>query len=386
MKKLALIINPVAGLGGAVGLKGSDGKETARLALSLGARPHAGERAAAALNMLRPIADHLQIYTCPGMMGEKIVTENGFIPQIVNLHDDWQNKKYSDWQLLDSGPQDTIEAAKKMAAIPVDLLLFAGGDGTARDICCAIGESLPVIGIPAGVKIHSAVYATNPINAGLLALEFLTDQTQDLLSGEVMDIDEEAFRHGRVSPALYGYLRLPASASRLQGGKMPNVAGDWQSLSGIADYIVEQMQEDVLYIIGPGSTTAAIMKRLSLPNTLLGVDLVKNHRLIASDVDEDRILTHMRQAKQSKIIVTPIGGQGYVFGRGNQQIGPAIIQSLLETQGKESIIIVASKEKLQSLYQKRLLVDSGSRQVDDLLQGYCRVVVGDHEEMIFRIG
>ena len=167
---------------------------------------------------------------------------------------------------------------------------------------------------------------------------------------------------------------------------MPNVAGDWQSLSGIADYILEQMQEDVLYIIGPGSTTAAIMKRLSLPNTLLGVDLVKNHRLIASDVDEDRILTHMRQAKQSKIIVTPIGGQGYVFGRGNQQIGPAIIQSLLETQGKESIIIVASKEKLQSLYQKRLLVDSGSRQVDDLLQGYCRVVVGDHEEMIFRIG
>jgi predicted polyphosphate/ATP-dependent NAD kinase len=149
--RLGLIVNPIAGIGGRVGLKGSDGAEIQQMALRLGAVPQAQVRAAAALEVLTPWQDALELVTPPGLMGEDLARSCGFAPQVIGL--------------LPPGPTsaaDTRRFAQAMSNQPVDLLLFAGGDGTARDICAVVGESHPVLGIPAGVKIHSAVFATRP--------------------------------------------------------------------------------------------------------------------------------------------------------------------------------------------------------------------------------
>ncbi len=376
MKKVGFIVNPVAGLGGSVGLKGSDGADVVRKALGLGAKPHSGDRGLTAIKALLPLAEQLVLYTCPGKMGEDIAREAGFLPQVMAGFE----KHGTD--LLSTTAEDTIAAAKWMAEQQVDLLIFAGGDGTARNIYTAIGDQLVVLGIPAGVKIHSAVYATDPRNAGLLALEYLKGQINQVIEGEVMDIDEEAFRRGQVSAALYGYMRIPLSQTRLQGGKVSNVAGDQQSLEGIGAYVAEEMLADTLYLIGPGSTTGAIMKELQLPNTLLGVDLVKNHHLVASDVGEREIMQHLEQETAAKIIVTPIGGQACLFGRGNQQLSPSVLRRV----GKQNIMIVATKAKLQSFYGDHLLVDTGDEELNSQLCGYSRVIVAYKQETVFRIG
>jgi predicted polyphosphate/ATP-dependent NAD kinase len=187
-KKVGLIVNPVAGMGGRVGLKGSDGAETLRRARALGATPTAPHRAVEALLGLAPLADHIELITFPAEMGESEALQAGFRPSVIG-------RIQPDQTTAD----DTRRAAMEMAARPVDLLIFAGGDGTARDVYRAVGLGLPVIGIPAGVKIHSGVYATTPDRAARLATMYLRGQIKALGELEVMDIDEEAFRQGRLS-------------------------------------------------------------------------------------------------------------------------------------------------------------------------------------------
>jgi predicted polyphosphate/ATP-dependent NAD kinase len=281
-----------------------------------------------------------------------------------------------------------MNAAREMLRLSVSLLLFAGGDGTARDIYNAVlrqaqdarGEGGPVLGIPAGVKIHSAVFGTNPLNAGDLAALYLQGKASSLREGEVMDIDEEAFRQGIVSAKLYGYLKVPFQRRLLQGLKTPSSPGERAAMAAIAAHVINNMEDGWLYIIGPGTTTRAITSRLGLDKTLIGVDVVAEGGLVAADVNESQLLK-LLEGRKAKIIVTPIGGQGYIFGRGNQQISPKVIEKV----GRENIIIVSTTGKIHSLGGRPLWVDTGDRAVDKTLSGHIRVVTGYKEQIVYKV-
>jgi predicted polyphosphate/ATP-dependent NAD kinase len=167
-----------------------------------------------------------------------------------------------------------------------------------------------------------------------------------------------------------------------QSPKEASCGGEQETtmIQAIAERIVNDMKEDWLYIIGPGTTTRAIMERLGLPNTLLGVDVVDRKKIVANDVNEAQLIRIM-DGKKAKIIITPIGGQGYIFGRGNQQISPEIIRRV----GSDNIIVVATPNKITSLNLKPLLVDTGDEDVDRLLSGYRKVVTGYREETVYKV-
>ena len=370
MLKIGLIVNPVAGIGGKVGLKGSDGESVQKLAICLGAKPESNNKAKVTLEHIKRIKDDIMIFTYPREMGENIALDCGFDTVILGSIEQGNTK-----------PDDTERAALDIAAAGVDIMLFAGGDGTARNIFNAVGSSLPAIGIPTGCKIHSAVYALNPRRAGDIIMQLHEGKINQYRDAEVMDIDEELFRKDRVQAKLYGYLKVPNERNLVQNMKSGRGMSEAAATEQMAEYIADKMEEDALYIIGPGSTTRAIMDQLGLKNTLLGVDLVYDRKLIASDVTEEQIFTAVRKQENVKIIVTVIGGQGYVFGRGNQQLSSRIIKSV----GKENIVIVASKEKMLSLIGSSLYVDTGDEETNDYLCGYYKVVVGNEDYVMFRM-
>lgn len=369
-KLLGLIVNPKAGLGGSVGLKGSDGEAIQRQALDSGAVLRANERAAEALAQLTPLKDKIQVVTYPAEMGADVARSLGFEVNVIGSITQGHTTS-----------ADTRNAAKAMLNLPVDLLLFTGGDGTARDVYDSIGINLPALGIPAGVKIHSPVYATHPKAAGKLAALFLSGAAAQLKEAEVMDIDEEALRHDKVSTRLYGYLKIPYDAQYVQSSKSSSPVSEQQDMEEIAAAVIKTMQADTLYILGPGTTTRAITSRLNLEKTLIGVDVVLNQTLLAKDVSEAQILSALRKYPRAKIIVTPIGGQGFIFGRGNQQISAQVIAKV----GVENIIIVATTHKIVALQGRPLLVDTGDVKLDKKLAGYRQVLTRMNQKMVYRV-
>ena len=369
VKKLGLIVNPIAGLGGSVGLKGTDGASTYRKALELGAVPRAAPRAVEALRELGRLVG-LEVLTYPGPMGEDEAREAGLSHTVIGSFD-------SD----DTSADDTRRAAVEMAERSVDLILFAGGDGTARDLCSAVGDGFPALGIPAGVKMYSGVYATTPRAAGRAAAQFLAGEVPHTRLGEVMDIDEEAYRHGDVQARLYGYLRIPDDTSHVQVTKSPSHADEGEDILAIAGEVVDSMQDGWLHILGPGTTTKGIADVLGIPKTLLGVDVVLDGGLVASDVTESQLIELLDGGRPAKIVVTAIGGQGHIFGRGNQQIGADVIRRV----GTDNIIVVATRRKLGSLGRRPLMVDTGSREIDRMLSGYIMVTTGRSESAMVKV-
>ena len=370
MKTLGLIVNPVAGMGGRVGLKGSDGTEVLRMARKLGATPEAPLRVSQALRTVAKMKERVQWITCPNEMGEDVCRAAGLVPRILGSI-----------RTRDTTHEDTERAAKQLLEKQVDLLLFAGGDGTARDICRVVDNQLISLGIPAGVKIHSAVYAVTPRDAGEVARMFLEGRLKHLREAEVMDIDEESYRRGVVSAKLYGYLRVPEESRYVQRTKAAGIVTEEQTLAGIADDVIASMGGSEVFMIGPGTTTRAIMQRLGLENTLLGVDVVCNRRLVAQDVSEEQ-LAELIAGRRAKIVVTVIGGQGYILGRGNQQFSPKVIRQV----GKKGILVAATKEKLASLGGRPLLVDTGDEALNEELSGYVRVITGYEDYVIYKVG
>lgn len=364
-KKLGLIVNPLAGIGGRVGLKGSDGIETVKKAFLLGAEINSPIRASETLLGLFPYKDEFDLYTYPNRMGEDEAKATGFSPIVLGEIDPEQ-----------TSAEDTRAAARKMMEIGVDLIVFVGGDGTARDIYEAIGDKTVVLGIPAGVKIHSSVYAINPHRASDLIKKYLRGNVP-VREMEVMDIDEELFRQGLVSARLYGYLNVPYERGFNQSAKSASVgAGNIRSIAGA---VVDNMNDEDHYILGPGTTVKAIGDELKINKTLLGVDVLYRKQLMGKDLNEQQLL-EMIEGKKAKIVVTVIGGQGYLFGRGNQQISPRVIMQV----GKQNLIVVATKDKLLSL-QGPLLVDTGDTECDRYLSGYIRVITGYNEESVWKI-
>jgi predicted polyphosphate/ATP-dependent NAD kinase len=373
-KRLGLIVNPIAGIGGRVGLKGSDGLEIQQRALALGAEPLAQERAAAALNTLRPLLADIKLLAPPDAMGAAIARCCGFNPLVIparNLPAEFPGV---------TSAEDTRHCARLLRDAGVDLILFAGGDGTARDMFEAVGSHFPVLGIPAGVKIHSAVYGVSPRSAGDLAAEFLLGRRSRLREAEVLDLDEATYRQGRMSTRLYGYLSVPYWRELLQNRKVSTPTGEAAQAQSIAADVIERMQPGLAYLLGPGTTTRAIAERLGLPKTLIGVDIVTRDKLLETDVGERRILEILEQ-RPLGLIVTPIGGQGFLFGRGNQQLSPQVIRRV----GRENILVICLASKIAALQGRPLLVDTGDPQLDRLLAGYVDVVTGYREKIIYKV-
>jgi predicted polyphosphate/ATP-dependent NAD kinase len=362
VKRLGLIVNPIAGMGGKVGLKGTDGTEILDRAIELGATPVAPQRTIEALKTLRVHStSSLKLITCSQNMGEGPAEEAGFSPEVVDTTS--SQRTTSD---------DTKRAAKVLQTHKVDLLLFVGGDGTARDICEAIDQEIPCLGIPAGVKIYSSAFSTNPRTGGELTARYLEGEAK-LADAEVLDVDEWDFRRDRISVRLYGYLRVPFHSANLQSSKADSPLGEDEvsAQDAIAKFVEEELKDDWTYIIGPGSTTAALGRRLGFEKTMLGIDAVRGRTVIGKDLSEQEIMQLLSQGRTS-IIVTPIGGQGFIFGRGNLQISAQVIRRV----GKENIIVLATKRKIHSLKVKRLLVDTGDPELDKELSGYVKAITG----------
>lgn len=378
MMKIGLLLNPLAGIGGSVALKGSDGPQMVEKALALGAISRVAERVATTLAALQ--GAELSFCTVSGVMGEDVLTAFDFsytvIPSTVKT------------QAAHTTAEDTRLAVLALCEQEIDILLFAGGDGTARDVLDALkqngqDETLTVIGIPAGCKIHSAVYAMTPTRAGELLSLLASGTPMTQVAAQVMDLDEQAFRLGKVKSFCYGYLQVPVDDMRMQLIKQGGVNHETFALDDIAEDIIENMQDDVLYIIGSGSTTEAIMKQLDLDNTLLGVDVVLNQQLIENDVSEQRLLELLKSLNydSAKIIVTVIGGQGHIFGRGNQQLSAQVLSIV----GLKNIIIVATNEKLRTLEKRPLIADTGDNIVDKKLAGLHTVITGYEQKTLVQI-
>jgi predicted polyphosphate/ATP-dependent NAD kinase len=352
-------------MGGKVGLKGTDGPRILERAIELGATPVAPQRAVGALRALRTsTTSSLELITYPREMGEESAKEAGFSPEVVGEVSDGRTSS-----------DDTKRAAKILKARNVDLLVFVGGDGTARDICDVIDQRIPCLGIPAGVKVYSSVFSTSPRAGGDLAARYLEDEI-GLTDAEVLDIDESEFRVNRISTRLYGYLRVPSYPTNLQSAKTTSRLDEDERLAqdAIAKFVEEELKNDWTYVIGPGSTTAALARRLGFEKTLLGVDVIRGRTVVGKDLSEQSIMQLLSQGRTS-IIVTPIGGQGFVFGRGNPQISAEVIRRV----GKENIMVVATKHKIQSLKPRRLLVDTGDPELDEELSGYMKAITGYRE-------
>ena len=371
MFKLGFIINPIAGIGGSVALKGSDGEGIAAKALSLGAQAKANDRAKLALEILLPYQEQIEIYTANDLMGEDLACSLGFKVNVV-------------YQSLspETSAQDTENTVLKLLAQKVDLLLFAGGDGTARNVCHMVGDKFPVLGVPAGCKIHSGVYAVTPKAAGRVVEMMVTNQLVTLTDADVMDIDESLFRQGIVKAKRFGEMKVPCELRYIQAVKSGGKESDELVLQDIAADVINQM-EDELFIIGSGSTTAFLMEELGLENTLLGVDLVQHQSLVANDVTEPQLWQHLQDNAEngSKLVITLIGGQGHIFGRGNQQLSPRVIKAI----GKENIIIIATKSKLNDLQSRPLIADTGDSELDQMLSGFMTVTTGYNDQVLYPV-
>ncbi|MGB9674308.1 MAG: ATP-NAD kinase family protein [Anaerolineales bacterium] len=368
-KKVGLIINPLAGIGGRVGLKGSDGEEIQKQALSLGAIPLSSERTRETLSYLKPIKNQFDLFAASNEMGATVAINEGYQVEILPvLHP------------FHTTAEDTIYVAQTMKSLGVDLILFAGGDGTARDIFNAIHDEIAVIGIPAGVKIFSAVFAINPRSAAMLVQDFIVSSRIQLHDAEVVDLDEESYRMGNVQTKLFGFLKIPYHPRYVQNQKVPTETKESYQIEAIAQDVIENLEEGIFYALGPGTIPNKIASLLGIEKTLVGIDLIKDRQLYAKDVNE-KALVEILNSYKLKLIVTPIGGQGFVFGRGNQPFSPQVLDKL----SKEDILIVSLIEKIHALHGRPLRVDTGSPVVDQKLSGYVKIITGYNERIIYQV-
>jgi predicted polyphosphate/ATP-dependent NAD kinase len=364
--RIGLVINPIAGMGGRVGLKGTDGVQTLKEAVARGAEPWSPARAREALSGLMATRGRIEWLTWAGGMGADLLHSMGFDHRVVG----GGGKEATT-------AEDTKEAAQEMERLKVDLILFAGGDGTASDIVETIDMRVPILGVPSGVKMFSAVFASTPQAASQLVLRLLNGGV-DFVEREVMDIDEEAYRSGRLSASLRGYARTPYVAEMVLNGKVAASGVDEELMKeAAASRVVEEMSPGSTYVLGPGSTVAKVAEVLGVEKTILGIDVFREGKLIVRDADEEGLLKVV--GGDAWIVLSPLGGQGSILGRGNQPISPRVIRKV----GLDRIIIVATPVKLQGL--RALTVDTGDSELDERMRGYRRVIVGYHEEKLMRV-
>ena len=388
-KTLGLIVNPVAGMGGSVGLKGTDGELHER-ALELGAEPIALGRTETFLTHIER-KDEINLLVAPGPMGAEHLADFDVPYTVVGEISDETSAadtKRIARQMIGHGSTQSPESTQSPGSTQspestrsprAELLVFVGGDGTARDIYDGIDGAVPVVAVPSGVKVYSAVFAVSPRAAAALVDIFVRDGT--VTEQEVLDIDEDAFREDRLSSRHYGTLLVPEEQRFLQHGKVGSSghASVEESKREIAAFVVEEMDSTTLYLLGPGTTVRAVAGELGLPKTLLGVDGVVDGVLVGTDLNERRILRLFEEHTKRALIVTPLGGNGFIFGRGNKQFTPEVIRSV----GREHIRVIATRHKLRAI--DCLRVDTGAVDVDAMLSGWMTVTVGYRENQMVAV-
>ena len=360
--RLGLIVNPIAGMGGSVGLKGTDG-DLAAQARSLGAEPVSGDRATVALSQLCASGMDIEVLTCSGAMGADAARSVGLDPSIVHVAGG-----------NDTTAEDSRAGATRIVERNPDLLLFAGGDGTARDLLPVVGSSTPLLGVPSGVKMHSAVFAATARAAGEVARKFLAAPDREVLlrNAEIMDRERDPAPGAPLSPRLYGMVRTPSLSFLVPGAKSASRVTDQAALGGAVRRVARLLGDGSLSLLGPGSTMQLIKRECGFEGTPLGVDAVRGGRCVALDVNELEILELLRN-RSARIVVGVVGGQGFLFGRGNQQLSARVIAEV----GTDAIVVVASMEKLAALPGQCLLVDTGNDGLDEALSGYVNVFVSE---------
>ena len=367
MKKLGLIVNPIAGMGGKVGLKGTDGSEIVVKARELGAKPVSPAKAVESLLVLKRAGAEFELLTYPAEMGGDEAREAGLEVSVIGKITPGKTTA-----------EDTKRAAKEILEKGAELILVVGGDGTMKDVIDAIGTRVPVLGVPAGVKLHSAAFANTPQAAGEIAARFMREGLP-LREAEVMDIDEAAYRDNRLVAKLKGYARVPYEPTMMQATKEGSTGFELADQKAIARWVFELMEKGRIYVLGPGTTTRAVAEELGIcDKTLLGVDLVSDYRLVAKDVNEEQILQAV-EGGLATIIVSPIGKQGFILGRGNQQISPEVVRKV----GKENILVIATPQKLSST--PTLKVDTGDAKLDDEFRGYTKVITGYRQSRMVKV-
>ncbi len=367
---IGLIINPISGMGGSVGLKGTDGKHILQKALKLGAIPNALNRAREFLTELSSIRSKLKFITCPGDMGASVLDEMRFTYEII------EDKLFDNIKdIQDTSAEHTIKAAKLLKNVKnIKLIVFLGGDGTARDIFQAIGMEFPCLGVPTGVKIYSSVFSVNPRNAATIVMQFLWDEIP-LKESEILDINEEKYRQGKLVSKLYGHLLIPYNPDFSQQSKINTPDSDLNNQERIAKRVLELLEDDVYYLLGPGTTIKTISDQLSQEKTILGIDLLLNRKIIAYDLNEEQIFNYI-DGKRAKIITSLIGRQGFLFGRGNMQFTPRILKYITS----KNVVIVATKFKLLSINHQLLRLDTRDPDLDKNMKGFYKVIV-DYDEI-----
>ncbi len=364
---VGFLVNPIAGMGGSVGLKGTDGNLYEE-ALRRGAKPVSPGRALRFVRYAELLKVSLNFLVAAGVMGCKY-----FEGSSLNFRCLGYPRKSR------TTPEDTKVVAREFQNMGVDLIVFVGGDGTARDVLSAVGMNVPLVGIPSGVKMYSGVFAASPESAALI-VKTLEEGKLELTEAEVADVDEYSLSEGTLR--IRGFGKALTFKSNLIVPTKDFTSSEAPELEEIAEYFVnELMEEDYVYLLGPGSTVKAITDLMGLPKTLLGFDALYRGELIALDLDEEGILELIRGYGRSRVyaVLTVIGRQGYLLGRGNQQLSPRVLRLL----GKERLIVLATPSKLRNI--KYILVDTGDPKLDESFEGYIRVITGYREETVVKV-
>lgn len=374
--RIGLVINPVAGIGGPAGFKGSDHVGLINQARKAGADLRSPARALRCLSLLsQQYLDAVSVITYPAQMGEEVSRDCGFTTQVLSPG--------QPFDVNTTTASDTIAAVQGFMGVGVDLILFVGGDGTARDICSAVGENVPVLGIPAGVKMHSGVFALSPESAFEVIQKMILGELVDLQAQEVRDIDEDTLRQGVVNSRYFGDMQVPRDGEFVQQVKQSGVEVEELVLLDISAELIERLQPDTLYLVGAGTTPAAFMQQLHLPNTLLGVDVVRNDELIHRDVNAPELEQLLADHEGDVIAILSItGNQGSLIGRGNQQLSPKVLRRI----GKGGVWVVATKTKIKSLAGRPLLMDSNDLELDKEWQGFIHVITGYRDTILYPLG
>ena len=389
-RRIGIIVNPDAGLGGRLALKGSDGM--AEIARSKGAEDRAGPRMCEAFEHLFSIIelslvawDNVNWLLPKGRMGDS------WIPEKMNIHGKWTN--IFDTPELTTA-EDTINVVNSMIEQNVEIILYAGGDGTTRDIIGALEDidsaSTPILGIPAGVKMHSGSFGASPRSA---AEAFAAWFSGDLLIAqtEVMDLDETLYRKGEWVVKMYAEAMSPGSPRWMQGSKQRiERVSEIEILESLGDHLRETIEEDseLLVIWGSGGTLRTLGESIGFTITVLGIDVTLGNENIGTDLDENQLIdvinNHKSQFKEKAKILTllsPMGGQGFLIGRGNLQLSPTVIRLI----GIDNILAIVTPAKLATL--NTLRIDTGDMELDQQFQEkkYMKALQGYRTTRLIRI-